>query len=705
MKYSVKKANATNVRKISEEFSLDMLSATIAERRNFSDKESLKFLLEGDLVYQNSPFLFYDMDSAVERIKAAIEDGEKIFIFGDRDTDGITSTAILYKELKRAGAVDIVCRLPLNDEPYGLTSDMVSEIIDSQATLLITVDNGISAIEEIKILRSVSIDTIVLDHHLAGEEYPPATALIDPKVPGSGYPFSGLAGCAVAFKTAYALRFSSSPLYQSELIFFHAKPGIDSVKMSAVKMVNFILEDSVTEELSLNMVSSSESRMIAFLNQGLPIIVMDKDLEQKALENAFTDSIEITFNDVRRDIESVIPSARNKSLFTLSNISRAVRYSDIEDKELAVLISLFRSTAIYKDKSLNEGLDEILALTAIGTVADLMPLRGENMLLVKAGLKIIQKNPAPYLLSLLSHLELLGKQITSKDISYYLAPLINASGRMGRPDVALSLFLAEDKSEIERLSKELIKMNKERKSSTEETLLKVKDEAENSLSFYLNRFILVENEIPRGLTGSIASRLLNENGKPSLVLAKTDDDRISASLRSKGNFNSREFLESFSHLFQDFGGHSYAAGFSMAKENLDKFKAELADKIFSLSDCEDEEEEIEVDAELPESYMGRDIWKIRDLFEPYGMDNECLKFHIKRAEIKEILPNRNNGKYLRCSILYNNEIWPAVYWAYDSSKTYVEKGSMVELIFSPEVNTYRGISRMQMNIIELENVT
>ena len=582
------------------------------------------------LTRKNSPFLFDDMDSAVERINQAIDEGERIFIFGDRDTDGITSTALLYKELSRLGAKDITLRLPVNDEPYGLTSDIIGEVVDSSSTLLITVDNGISAIDEIRILRDEGVDTIVVDHHLPSSSFPPAVAILDPKIEGSGYPFEGLSGCAVAFKLCYALRFSRSPLYQSELIFFHAVPGNDTIKMSAVKMLNFIREDECYEELSLNMVSSSSSRMVSFLNQGLPIVVIDRDQELRALENAFSDRIEIALNDVRPELESVISSVRGKSLFTLSNISRAVRYSDGKDRELDTLISLFRSAMLYKSRDISEGLDEALALTAIATVADLMPLRNENMLLVKAGLKALENNPPDYLKIVLSSLDLLGRKVRSKDISYYLAPLINSSGRLGKPDVALNLFLSGNRDDIKRLSEELIEMNRERKANTEEAYQSVRDEADASLSFYLGRFILVEKDIPRGLTGAIASRLLNEKGRPTLVLAVTDDGRISASMRSRGNFNSREFLEDFAPILQDYGGHSYAAGFSMAKENLEEFKAILADKVFSMKD-EEEEESINVDAEIPESYMGKELWAIADFFEPYGQDNDCLHFHISLA--------------------------------------------------------------------------
>ena len=156
------------------------------------------WFFEEDIVFQHSPFLFLDSLDAVERIEEAIEGGENIAVYGDRDCDGITSTAILVKELKRMGAGNLTYRLPLGDEPYGLTDELVDEFIKNGITLLITVDNGISALNQIRALRNNGIDTIVLDHHLPGDEFPPAYAILDPKVEGSGYPFSDPAACASA---------------------------------------------------------------------------------------------------------------------------------------------------------------------------------------------------------------------------------------------------------------------------------------------------------------------------------------------------------------------------------------------------------------------------------------------------------------------------------------------------------------------------
>ena len=153
MDIKVNVSDPGKVRSLKERFSLDLLSATILERRGVESAEDALYYLESDMIYQHSPLECDDVFTAIDRINAAIEEGEKILIFGDRDVDGITGSAILYRGLKKLGASELSVRLPEGDEPYGLTSDIVREILEKEYTLVITVDNGISAINEIKELE------------------------------------------------------------------------------------------------------------------------------------------------------------------------------------------------------------------------------------------------------------------------------------------------------------------------------------------------------------------------------------------------------------------------------------------------------------------------------------------------------------------------------------------------------------------------
>ena len=176
MKWNKRPVPSQKVRRLHEQFSIDLLTASIMVRRGIEDREQVKFYLENGLSFLHNPFLFEDMETAVDRIWEAIEGKELIRVFGDRDVDGITSTTLLVSELQRLGGrVDY--RLPEGDEPYGMTLEGIDEAHRDGVTLVITVDCGISSFQEIARARELGIDTLVLDHHLSDDQLPPAMAI------------------------------------------------------------------------------------------------------------------------------------------------------------------------------------------------------------------------------------------------------------------------------------------------------------------------------------------------------------------------------------------------------------------------------------------------------------------------------------------------------------------------------------------------
>ena len=469
MKVEIKQSDSARVRYLKEKYSLSLLAATVLERRGIDTDEEMMFTLESDSVYLHSPFECDDVYSAVERIRDAIESGEKILIFGDRDVDGVTASAIMYRGLREAGAEDVSVRLPEGDEPYGLTMAQVDEILEKGYTLVITVDSGITSIDEIRKLEKNGIDAIVLDHHIPGDSLPPAAAIFDPLVAGSGYPFTGLAGCAVAAKIVWALRFSQTDMYESECILLHAEPRNGTIRIEAARLENLIETDRIVEELVEGAMSIERTRLIDFLAVNLPIFVLDSDTERNMLRKAFGNSVDISLIDIRGRLESVIPSARGRSLFDLAMISRAVRYKDGE-KEMETLISLFRSMMFYSSPSISTGFDKYLQLAAIGTIADLMPMKNENRIIVRRGLKLMSERPLECLKPLLGRQNLAGKKLNTRDISFYVAPVLNAAGRMGNPVTALSLLLTDDIREAETITDKLLELNRKRQKNEEEAL-------------------------------------------------------------------------------------------------------------------------------------------------------------------------------------------------------------------------------------------
>ena len=185
MKWKIRQAAFEDIKALQDRFALDHVTARILAAREVRTPQQARFFLESDVSFLHNPFLFEDMEQFCDRILQAIEDKEKIRVFGDRDVDGITSTALLITELRGMG-LDVSYTVPMGDDPYGMTIDNVRQAIDDGVTLAITVDCGISCTNEIDYAQSHGLDVPVTDHHIAGEVLPPASAIIDPKVSGCG---------------------------------------------------------------------------------------------------------------------------------------------------------------------------------------------------------------------------------------------------------------------------------------------------------------------------------------------------------------------------------------------------------------------------------------------------------------------------------------------------------------------------------------
>ncbi|MDY7029765.1 MAG: DHH family phosphoesterase, partial [Spirochaetota bacterium] len=281
MKWSKADIDKERVRRIAEKYDIDVLTAAILVRRGVESAEEIKFYLENDLLFTHNPFLFTEMEDVVDRILQAAAEGEKVKIFGDRDVDGITSTVLLKEGLEKLG-LEVGWALPLGNDPYGLTMEVVEEFAREGGELLITVDCGISNLKEIARLADLGVDTIVIDHHNPQEELPPALAIIDPKMEESGYPFRDLAGCGVVAKLLWALEFSQTELYKQEIVLLHTRPGNDTVILEAVKLSNLVEVDRISENLVPGIVRPDQTRIAGFL-MDTQIIVYDEPVHRKLL--------------------------------------------------------------------------------------------------------------------------------------------------------------------------------------------------------------------------------------------------------------------------------------------------------------------------------------------------------------------------------------------------------------------------------------
>lgn len=204
-KWLLKEIDKKRVLEISKGFGISPLTAIVLYNRGIQNDDEIKRFLSKDLGVMYDPFLMRDMDKAVERILAASKAGEKITIYGDYDVDGITSIAILYKHLSEMG-IPVDYYVPDRiQEGYGVNRDALDKIKEKGSSLIITVDTGITAVEECEYARSIGLDVIVTDHHECKEKIPDVYAAIDPKRKDCSYPFKSLAGVGVVFKLIQAL--------------------------------------------------------------------------------------------------------------------------------------------------------------------------------------------------------------------------------------------------------------------------------------------------------------------------------------------------------------------------------------------------------------------------------------------------------------------------------------------------------------------
>jgi single-stranded-DNA-specific exonuclease len=700
MSWEKKAVVSSNVREISNTYSIDLIIASILERREASSKEDIKFYLESDLVYLHNPYLFDDMEIAVDRILQAVEEGEKVRIFGDRDVDGITSTVLLHECLEEMG-IQISWCLPEGDEPYGLTKEGVRKFAEEDGTLIITVDCGISNNAEIAFAASLNIDTIVVDHHLSGDILPPALALINPKIEGCGYPFPNLAGCGVVAKLIWALRFSKTELYKQEMVLLHAEPGNGTVIIQAAKFENLVETDRLTEEIVPGLLKLESSRLADFL-LGHPILVYNRDLEQKQLRIAFGDNIDIHLVDTAPEIWKIFPSLSGKSLVRLMSISRSLQYKVGELQEIDAFISLFASFVKMKNPSLSTDYSKILDLVAIGTIADLMPMKDENRILVKNGMAQLNSGSRAAMVSFLTEQNLIGKKLSTTDIGWQVSPVFNAAGRLGVPQIAAELLLGKDAAEREKLAKELIKLNKERKKIGEGAWERMFPKAVKSLEEHNNKLIVLnDKKLHRGITGIISARLLNLYHVPSIVIAHLEDKLI-GSIRSNKMLNAKEFLSQFEDILIDFGGHPRAAGFSIQKHNLEILlkRINYASRNLGVSRSEDI---LSIDAEIPSSYMNPDLIKIVETLEPYGEEHRPLQFLLKDAVIEELsIMGNSEPKHVKMLIKSGSYKWPAVFWrAGERLDSDFSRGDLVDLVFRLGRNYFRNAETLQLTILDL----
>jgi single-stranded-DNA-specific exonuclease len=701
MVWNKKELVAEEVRTLAARYELGLLESSILLRRGVVSGESLLPYLEDDLRFAPNPFLFRDMEDVVDRLNGALDDEEAVLVFGDRDADGITSTVILVEGFQALG-LKVEWRVPQGDDAYGLTVEAVQTFADAGGGLIVTVDCGISNVKEIALARELGIDVLVFDHHVAPEELPPALAFINPKIPGESYPFASLAACAVASKVVWALRFAATPLYNQRMCVLHCQPTDEGLVIEAVRLVN------LTERKRLRLVFNAQSTesdlglLVTFL-QDQEIFVYDEKVQVRHLRSLFGPRADIGLVDLAPQIRQAFPSLAGKSFDELKAKSRLPRYRP-ETGDLDILVSLFVSSVYKAYPQLGTDFLPVLDLVALGTLADLMPLEGENRILVRLGMQTLNATRREGLRALLMRLKLLGKPLSTTDVGWSLTPVINAAGRLGRPDLAVELLLTADEARRKELAVELEDLNHRRRQMGATAWDQVLPAARTSHEALGERMTLVyDPTIARGITGILASRLMNLLGVPAVVVT-LQDGRCIGSLRANRGFETRRFLDAFADLFTDYGGHDAAAGFNFPEERLAEFQARLKTLLPDFPLGSDAQSILEVDADLPLEFLKPDLLKVIDLLEPYGEGCRPLVFTCRGLTVVSLdLVGKTGAQHVRLTLDGGSHKWPAIYW---NALEKLEAGEFavgdrVDAAFQLGRNYFQGQEKPQLTILDL----
>ena len=543
-KWILRSVDKTLAKELAYECGINQLSALILCGRGFVDPVDIFEFFDEDISLQ-SPFIIPGMAEAVERINKAIVNNETVGICGDYDADGITASALLYRYLVSKG-VNIVTYIPERlEEGYGIHISTIDFLKSKGVTLAITVDNGISAYDEVEYAKIQGIDVVITDHHLAGGEIPKAVSVVDPQVFMPKGEFADYSGVGVAFKLVCAL------------------------------------EDA--------------------------------------------DPIEM--------IE---------------------RFGDI---------------------------------LSIGTVADIVPLKGENRIFVKKGIEVLNRKNNLGVSELIKAAGLDGRELTAHNVAFGLSPRINAAGRMGKSFRAFRLLVTDNAEEARLLCNEICEDNYLRQTTEAKITSQAVEMCLSNPELLYSEILVVAGEgWHQGVLGIVASRLCEKFGKPAVVFS-IDGENAVGSARSTEGFNIFDALDTCRYLTDRLGGHKKAAGLSLKTENIDALRKKIND--FAKSQEYDRFEYLTLECGLTPAGVG-DKTAIAALeLGPFGFGNPEPIFGLMGMEIVSLnhIPNKNTVKII---LSRGGEQVPCIKFSTPPETFPFENGDKVDVAINFSMNFFRG---------------
>lgn len=700
-----KQISKTQVESVSKKYSLDPITASIMVRRGITGGRDILYYIEDDLRFQHSPFMFAAMEDAVDRILDAKEENEKVLIFGDRDVDGVTSTTVLYDCLSSMG-IDVSYKLPGGDDAYGLSIQAVEEFAANYGSLIITVDCGISNNAEIAKAAELGLDVIVVDHHNAPETLPSPAIIIDPKTENSGYPFPDISGCAVVYKLVSAIRFSQSSWYKQDVTLLNVNKENSAVE--CVKVRNLVPVSRLTQTIDQNTASLSDTNLPSYL-QGQLLLAWDAKSLSQDLQSLFGDGAQFNLVDIREEAAKLFPKFASMTLTQLKGMSKMAKYGDHEPTEIGGFYNIFVTwvqKSLAKDfPSFAQAEEKDLQLVALAALADIMPMKNENRIFVKNGLKSINSGRIrPGLRELMAELNLTGKRINSIDLSWVVVAHLNAAGRLGQPELAAKLFITDSQNERLETAKQIIELNAERKQLCVDAWNYAGIQAKASIPLHSNKLcVVIDERINRGVSGILAGRLVSTYNVPAMAVTIVDGIAI-GSMRSCRDYDVTQFLNKMDDLFINHGGHNFAAGFSFKRERLAEFEERIKTLSSEIKLGDTKDTGGDIDAEIPAQYLTPALLDISDRFEPYGEENPQLLFMAKNIRVAS---GQRMGKgekmHLKITVDCGKYKWPCIFWNEgERLGRDFNVGDRVDFIFRVERNVFNRIETPQINLVDIK---
>ncbi|MBQ2897809.1 MAG: single-stranded-DNA-specific exonuclease RecJ [Clostridia bacterium] len=546
------------IEKVAKKNNVSRLIAAILCVRGFTFSEAEDYI-NTDAQRLLDPFLLKDMEKAVKRINTAISDNEKIAVYGDYDVDGVTATTLMLSCLKELGA-DASFYIPSRDkEGYGINKESVEMIASHGVSLIITVDCGITAIDECEYAKSLGVDLIITDHHECTDKVPDAVATINAKQHDCKYPFKDLAGVGVAFKLAQAL------------------------------------------------------------------------LGEK--------------------------------------------YSN------------------------EEILDKYSQFVTIGSIADIVPVLGENRIICKHGLKKLSETKTPGINALFNVSGVEKSEIDSFKIGFAIAPRINAAGRIGGADKAVELFLTKDINVADKIAKELDDSNTIRQKIEAEIFKEAEDQLLSKFSD--NKIaVLSDTKWHHGVVGIVSSRLAKKYMRPCILISEGPDGNYKGSGRSIEGFSLYSALDASKDTLISFGGHELAAGIVIARDKIDDFR----NKINKYAENNFNEEltcrKFVADLELRERHLNIDVAKELSVLQPFGTNNNQPVFYIEKLLVLKVNRIGSAKQHLRLTLKKGNVIIDAI--AFGFGEYNVSFNDTINVMCNLDINTFRNIKTVQLKILDIK---